>query len=165
MNALHVVLDAERRNRHLSWTELAAEINLPFRGTSSLPISVTTIKNMLTKRSVTSAVVLQILRWLGRTPESFLSGRNTAAAPSESLPVVGPHRILRFDTRAMYAALNAERTRKGMTWRQVAGELPGFTASMLANLATGPLIGFPLVMMITRWLCLPAASFVRDRGG
>jgi hypothetical protein len=29
-----------------------------------------------------------------------------------------------------------------MTWRQVADELPGFTASTLANLAEGPLIGF-----------------------
>jgi hypothetical protein len=62
MNALHAALDDERRARDLSWSELAAKINEPFKGTSSLPISVTTIKNMRTKRSVTSAVVLQILR-------------------------------------------------------------------------------------------------------
>ncbi len=164
MNALQAALDAERRARHLSWTELIAEINQPFRGTSSIPISVTTIRNMAAKRSVTSAVVLQILRWLGRTPESFLSGRNIAAPASEMLPAPGPSRILRFDTCAMHAALNAERVRRGMTWRQVADELPGFTESMLTNLAAGPLIGFPRVMMITQWLCRPAASFVRDRG-
>jgi hypothetical protein len=50
-----------------------------------------------------------------------------------------------------------------MTWRQVADEMPGFTASMLTNLAKGPLIGFPRVMIITQWLGQPAAAFVRDR--
>jgi hypothetical protein len=165
MNAFHAALDAERSARHLSWTELTAEINEPFRGTSSLPISLTTIKNMRAKRSVTSAVVLQILRWLGRTPESFLSGRDLAPTDGEMLASTGPSRILRFDTRAMHAALNAERLKRGMTWRQVAEELPGFTESMLTNLVTGPLIGFPRVMMITQWLSLPAASFVRNRDG
>jgi|ERR1700677_83392 hypothetical protein len=163
MNALHATLDAERRARHLSWAELAAEINEPFRGTSSLPISITTIKNMLAKRSVTSAVVLQVLRWLGRTPESFLSGRSFAPSASETLPDPGPARILRFDTLAMHAALDAERLSRGMKWKEVASELPGFTENTLTNLATGPLIGFPRVMMITQWLGLPAASFVRDR--
>jgi hypothetical protein len=33
---------------------------------------------------------------------------------------------------------------------------------MLTNLATGPLIGFPRVMMIPQWLGLPAANFVRE---
>jgi hypothetical protein len=163
MNALHAALDAERLARQLNWGDLAAEINKPFLGTSSTPISVTTIKNMRTKRSVTSAVVLQILRWLGRTPESFLAERTLAPAASERLPTPGPSRLLRFDTRAMHAALNAERVKRGMTWKQVAEELPGFTESTLTNLATGPLIGFPRVMLITQWLCLPAASFVRDR--
>jgi hypothetical protein len=40
--------------------------------------------------------------------------------------------------------------------------LPGFTESMLTNLSTGPLIGFPRVMILTQWLGRPAASFVRD---
>jgi hypothetical protein len=163
MHALQAALDDERRDRGLSWTELMAEINEPFQGTSSLPISMTTIRTMSAKRSVTSAVVLQVLRWLSRTPESFLAGRNAASEANEALSAAGPSRILRFDTRAMHAALHAERIRRGMTWRQVAQELPGFTESMLTNLATGPLIGFPRVMMIPQWLGVPAASFVRER--
>jgi len=162
IDALYVALDAERCARGLSWTELTTEINEPFRGTPSLPISVTTIRAMRTKRSVTSAVVLQILRWLGRTAESFLLGREPALVPGEALPPGGPSRILRFDTVAMHAALNAERVKRGMTWRQIAGELPGFTENMLRNLESGPLIGFPRVMMIPQWLGLPAASFVRE---
>jgi hypothetical protein len=60
----------------------------------------------------------------------------------------------------MHDALNRARTERGLTWRQLARELPGFTESMLTNLASGP-IGFPRVMRITRWLNRPAASFMR----
>jgi hypothetical protein len=59
-------------------------------------------------------------------------------------------------------ALDAERLKRGMKWKQGAEELPGFTESMLTNLAKGPLIGFPRVMLITQWVGRPAASFVRD---
>jgi hypothetical protein len=64
---------------------------------------------MTTKRSVTSAVLLQALRWLRRTPESFLAGRDQAPSPGEALPVAGHSQILRFDTAAIHAALDAKR--------------------------------------------------------
>jgi hypothetical protein len=163
MKRFHATLDVERSARGLSWIELTAEINKPFAGTPSIPISVATIRGVSTKSSVTSAVVLQVLRWLHRTPESFLAGRNAAPEAEETLPDPGRSRILRFDTRALYAALDAERRERGLTWKQAAGELPGFTESMLTNLSTGPLIGFPRVMTLTQWLRRPAASFVRDQ--
>jgi hypothetical protein len=161
MNALHVALDAERRARNLSWTELVDEINVPFQGTPSIPISISTIRSLHTKHSVTSAVVLQILGWLGRSPESFLGGRNLEPTLSALLPSPASSRILRFDTRALHAAVNAERAQRAMTWKQIAEELPGFTQSTLTNLANGPLIGFPRVMFLTQWLGQPAAHFVR----
>jgi hypothetical protein len=72
-------------------------------------------------------------------------------------------RILRFDTTTrIFNALNAKRLQRGMTWRQVAGELPSFTESMLSNLRSGPLIGFPRVMELTQWAGLPAVTSVRD---
>jgi hypothetical protein len=117
----------------------------------------------LKKQSVTSAVVLQVLRWLGRTPESFLYGQPCGASPNEQLPEAGMDQILRFDTREIYEALQQERLRRGLTWRQVAEELPGFTQSMLTNLVIGPLIGFPRVMILTQWLNRPAATFVKAR--
>jgi hypothetical protein len=161
MRAFHAALDAARQAKGLSWAELAAETNHPFEGTTSIPIHPATLRGMLTKRSVTSAVVLQALAWLGRTPESFLTGPNTF--PEAPLPESGVGRVLRFDTRALHAALNAQRQTKGLSWAQVAAELPGFTASMLTNLAVGPLIGFPRVMLLTQWLGRPAADFVRVR--
>jgi hypothetical protein len=161
MRALHAAMDQARDARGLTWAELTSEVNEVFEGTPSIPISAATIRDMLKKRSVTSAVVLQTLRWLRRTPESFLAGNAVAPRPDEILPEPGPGFILRFDTRAMHAELNAERIRRGMTWKQVARELPGFSEGMLTNLAAGPLIGFPRAMIIPQWLGRAAASFVR----
>jgi hypothetical protein len=131
MQGLYAALDDARRARGLSWAELVAEVNKPFEGTPSIPISVPTVRGMLNRSSVTGTVVLQILRWLGRAPESFLSGNSAAPRPGEDLTNPGPGRILRFDTRAMHSALNEERLKRGMTWKQVANELPGFSENML----------------------------------
>ncbi len=165
MAALCVSLDAARAARGLSWVELVGEINAPFKFVPSLPISPSTIRGMGGKASVTSAVVLQVLRWLGRSPESFLAGRSAPevgrGASAEALPDVGSERILRFDTKGIHAALDEARRARGLTWKLVASELPGFKADMLTNLATGPAIGFPRVMRITQWLDRPAAEFMR----
>jgi hypothetical protein len=161
MRAFHGTLDAARQARDLTWAELAVEINRPLEGTTSIPIHHATLRNMLAKRSVTGTVVLLALAWLGRTPESFLTG--STALPETPLPESGPGRVLRFDTRALHAALNAQRQVRELSWKEVAAELPGFTPSMLTNLATGPLIGFPRVMLLTQWLGQPAAHFVRVR--
>ncbi len=163
LRALHAALSSARMERGLSWTEVLAQINRAFAGTPSIPISLGTLCAMDRKSSVTSAVVLQALRWLGRTPESFLAAADQQPyfGPAQALPEPGPGRILRFDTRALHAALDACRTDAGLSWKQLAGQLPGFTPAMLTNLATGPLIGFPRVMFPTQWLHQPAAHFVR----
>src|SRR4051812_40436978 len=159
MGALCAALDDARATRGLSWTELVAELNAPFKFVPSIATSLSTIRGMGGKASVTSAVVLQVLRWLARSPESFLQGRPPAAgadASAEARPDVGPQRILRFDTKRLHSALDEARRERGLTWRQVAGELPGFKEGMLTNLATGPAIGFPRVTRITQWLGRPA---------
>jgi hypothetical protein len=164
MRALCTALEDARAARGLSWTALVAEMNAPFKFVPSIPTSLSTIRGMGGRASVTSAVVVQVLRWLGRSPESFLKGRPPPTgvdASAEALPDVGPQRILRFDTKRIHAALEEARREGGLTWRQVAGELPGFKEGMLTNLATGPAIGFPRVMRITQWLGRPAAEFIR----
>lgn len=165
MQALYRALDEARLARGLTWAALAAEINKPFEGTRLIPIVVGTLRGMNKKSSVTSGVVLQVLRWLGRPPESFLSGSSANSAAGKDLPEPGPMRILYFDTRAMHAALDAERTKRGLTWKQVAAQMPGFTEAMLRNLASGPLIGFPRAMLIPQWLGRPATDFVRIERG
>lgn len=161
LKSFHHVLDQRRRQRGLTWSELAAEVNRPFAGLSSIPISVGTIRGIATKSSVTSAVVLQLLRWMGDAPESFLQTSPREPLIHERLPHAESNQILRFDTRALYDALDKARMEHRLTWQEVAGELPGFTSSMLTNLKSAPLIGFPRVMLLTQWLGSPAADFVR----
>lgn len=115
MRPFHAELDEQRRRRGLSWTELAAELNRPFETTPSIPISPGTLRDMLKKRSVTSAVVLQVLRWMGRTPESFLSGAARSISPDEQMPEAGQDRVLGLDTRAIDDALEHQRRSKGLT--------------------------------------------------
>lgn len=163
MLRFHAELDAARQARGFTWAGLAADINIAFDGTPSIPINPSTLRTMPHKNSVTSAVVLQTLRWLRRAPEEFLAGTGEPVAADTKLPEPGAGRVLRLDTVALHAALDAERVRRGLTWKQVSAELPNFTPGMLTNLAGGPLIGFPRVMFLSQWLGVPLARFVRDR--
>jgi hypothetical protein len=104
--------------------------------------------------------VLQMLRWLNRTPESFVPGHEQAMDAGAGFPDVAPHQVLRFDTKKLYAALDARRGERGMTWRQVAAEI-GVGASTLTRLAKGGRAAFPGVMRIVTWLGRPAADFTR----
>jgi hypothetical protein len=116
---------------------------------------------MRERRTLEGDGVLQMLCWLNRSPESFLPGRNGESTAGERRPEVGPSQILRFDTRALYTALDARRAERGMTWRQVADEIGGVAAANLTGLAKGGRIGFPGVMRLVAWVSQPAASFTR----
>ena len=145
----------------MSWVAVTREINDLFRSVPARPISASTVTGMRGRRVVEGNGVLQMLVWLGRTPESFTSGRDRVALENEILPRVGPSQILRFDTQAIYAALDAQRAERGMLWREVAAEIGGVTATSLTRLAHGGRVGFPGVMSIVEWLALPVASFTR----
>lgn len=149
--------------RRLTWRDLASEVNeTAMRGGSSRPraISASTITSLRHKPVAEGDGVLQMLRWLGRTPESLVPGHPLADAPEATLPDVGPDRILRWDIRALHRALEARRAERGLTWPQVAREI-GCGPAQLTGLARAQRVGFPGVMRILRWLDRPAASFTR----
>jgi hypothetical protein len=101
---------------------------------------------------------MQALRWLGRSPESFVPGLRET--PEDALPGDDTGRPV-LDTRAIYLAMNDRRAEQGLTWRDLAGELgPGFSPGMLTRLADGTHIGFPRVTRIFQWLGRPAAQFI-----
>jgi hypothetical protein len=154
---LSEALDARRRELGLTWQELAMQVtDRPSRG-SDRRIAASTFKGMSQRSSVRDTVVLQALRWLGRTPESFVPGlRETSKHPLPDDDTGRPA----LDTRAIYLAVNDRRARQGLTWREVAAEIgPGFSPGMLTRLAGGTGIGFPRVMRIFRWLGRPVAEF------
>jgi hypothetical protein len=120
-------------------------------------ISASTLTGMRDRGAVEGDGVLQMLRWLGRAPESFMPG----AAATASLPPGRPDQIFRFDTKAIHAAVEKRRVEHGLTWQQVANQLPGFSVASLKRLSEGGRTAFPHVARIARWLGVPVASFTR----
>ena len=102
-----------------------------------------------------------MLLWLGRTPESFVTGIDPGEVETAPLERVGTDRILRFDTKAIYAALDSQRGERNMTWKQVAEEIGGIAPSGLTRLADGGRTAFPDIMRIAAWLGRPVASLTR----
>jgi len=159
--ALHGALDAERQARGLSWQQLAREISAPFRRLPSRPINPSTLSGLRSHRAIEGDGVLQMLRWLNRAPESFVPGDACAHPQRAMLPDVGPTQILRFDTRKIYAMLDARRAERALTWTQVARDIGDASAAGLRRYANGGRTGFPQVTRIAAWLEVPVASLTR----
>jgi hypothetical protein len=160
LGALYAALDAQRRTRGLSWAQTAREISGRPERSGPHQISPSTITSTRTKAVAEGDSVLQMLRWLNRTPESFVPGHEASDAVDARLPEIPPYLVLRFNTRRLHAALNAQRIERALTWAEVAYEA-GLTVSMLTHLAKGGRTGFPHVMRMARWLGRPAAAFTR----
>lgn len=155
--ALSDALDARRSELGLTWQQLAIQVTDRPSRASDRRIAASTFKAMSQRRSVRDTVVLQALRWLGRTPESFVPGLRETAEQAIPENYTGRPAL---DTRAIYLAINDRRAERGLTWREVAAELgPGFSPGMLTRLAGGTEIGFPRVMRIFQWLERPVAEF------
>ncbi|MGH2812231.1 MAG: hypothetical protein ACRDI1_05910 [Actinomycetota bacterium] len=159
VNALFTALDSERRARSLSWNGLTREINALFRDVPCHPIATSTITGLKGKREVIGNAALQMLVWLDRTPESFLPVHEDSANPEEVLPRLGPNRILRFDTRAIFRAIDAVRVERDLSWRQVAEEIGDVRAEQLTRLGKGAGIGVVAAGRIAQWIGRPVASF------
>jgi len=157
--AVYAALDAQRQARGLTWQQTMKEINGSFGRTPNRPISTSTVTSMRTKSVAEGDGVLQMLRWLDRSPESFIPGHRETS--EERLPPVRPNQVLRFDTRKLHAALDARRVERRMTWKEVAGEIGGTGASSLTHLSRGGRTGFPFVARIAAWLGRPVADFTR----
>jgi hypothetical protein len=157
LKALYAAIEEQRRSRDLTWSAVGREVN---RGiTVRHPIASSTITGLRTKAVAEGDGILQMLLWLGRTPESFVSGFPDADAARFQLSGRTDGQILRWDATALHAALNTKRQAEKMTWQVVANEIGGFTPRMLTNLAKGGRVGFPGVMRLTAWLGQPAAAF------
>jgi len=161
VDALFRTLDDERSARGLTWPQLAREIGAPFKGLPSRPIATSTLRGMRERRAIEGDGVLQVLRWLKQTPERFVPGDRDGRPEPAPLPDVGAYQILRFDTRRIYALLDARRSERAIPWTQVAREIGGINAAGLTRFASGGRTAFPQVIRIARWLQVPVASLTR----
>lgn len=160
LRALYAALDAQRRARGLSWSEATCEIRRQPGRAAGHSLSPSTVKGVGARRVAEGDGVLQMLVWLGRTPESFVPGCEVPEDAGARLPVLPPHQTLRFDTKKLHAAVDLRRAQRQMTWAAVAAEL-GLGAASLTRLALGGRTSFPQVMRITAWLGRAAAEFTR----
>ncbi len=162
VRALYDAIDAQRAARGLSWKEVAAEVSE--RCTRLRPIALSTIIGLKDQPRGEGDGILQMLVWLRRTPESFIPGVADPRSACFVNPTLAPGEILRWDTRALHAAIDVRRRARESTWGETARELSGFTPGMLTTLAKGGRIGFPRVMRLVLWLGEPAATFTRVDG-
>src|SRR5262245_26035308 len=160
---LYEAIEAQRIQRGLSWRQVAdeiwnqsAELNQRRR---DHPISVSTLTGIAQRGDCTCQHALFVLRWLGRTPESFLSPSPNDSADS-ALPSVGPDERLRWDLPALYEALNARRVERQLTWQELARRLR-CTANQLTGIRKARFaIRMTLAMRIVQWLEQPAGRFI-----
>jgi hypothetical protein len=159
-HALYLALDARRVERGLSWGAVAREITARGGGPVGR-LSRATLTGLPSRRFVEGDGVLAMLRWLDRTPESFMDGVVEPDAPHYRLPSA-PGKVLRFDTITLHAALDTTRQSRGLTWEELARQISGASATGLQRLGERlGRIGFPQVGRLTRWLDQPTADFVR----
>jgi hypothetical protein len=159
LKALYDALDQRRAALDMTWAAATRAINR--HTTEGHPIATSTIAGLRTRAVAEGDGVLQMLLWLDRTPESFVPGVVEADAERYQLRRVAEPQVLRWDTKALYAAMDEHRRARGLTWKHVAREVGGFTPAMLTALAKGGRAGFPGVMRLVRWLDQPASSFTR----
>ena len=166
LRALYNALDEQRIARGLSWAEATRQMNgladpsNRHAASKGHALSASTVRATRIRTMAEGDGVLQMLRWLNRSPESFLPNCDLANATPAQLPDVPPGGVLRFDTKQLYSAINARRQEQNMTWRDAACQI-GVAAASLQHLSRGGRTSFPQVMRILHWLGRRAAEFTR----
>jgi hypothetical protein len=157
VQALGEALDARRIELGLSWKELAFQATERPNRRSERRIAPSTFQGLAKRKAGRDTVVLQALRWLGRTPESFVPGLPERAG--EMVPDDDSGRPA-LDNPAIYLALDEKRAAEGLLWTDVADQLgPAFSAAKLKGLDGGPGYHFPQAMRICQWIGRPVAEF------
>ena len=69
--------------------------------------------------------------------------------------------MVRFDSKALSAALDAQRVARGMTWTQVAAAT-GVSAATITRTRAGGRLEVDGMLAMVRWLGVPVEKFVRE---
>jgi hypothetical protein len=160
---LYDAMEAQRADRGLSWRQVAAELweqsDVLNASRRDHPISASTLTGIATRHDCTCQHALFILRWLGRTPESFLVPQPPAREETR-LPVVGRDQRLRWDLAALAQRLDERRQERGLTWKALATELRCSSHQAQGLRTIRYAIGMRLAMRIVQWVEQPAAAFI-----
>ena len=67
----------------------------------------------------------------------------------------------RFDSKALYGALDARRQSRGLSWRQVATEM-GVGVATISRTQRGGRLEVDGMLAMVAWLGVPVEEFVRE---
>jgi Ser/Thr protein kinase RdoA (MazF antagonist) len=162
-SALYSALDDKRTALGLSWPKVADQLwelsSVLNERRDDHPISPSTLTKLAKSPHTSCQHALFMLRWLGRTPESFLEGA-TGDDERYALPAAGPDRRLRWALKLLYATMDEKRRQDGLTWADLAAIL-ACSPNQLTGLRTAKFAtGMDLAMRIVQWIGRPAADFV-----
>ena len=71
--------------------------------------------------------------------------------------------MIRFDSKGLYDALDAQRVVRRMTWAQVAKET-GVSAATMTRTRSGGRLEVDGMLAMVRWLGVPVETYVRESG-
>jgi transcriptional regulator with XRE-family HTH domain len=71
--------------------------------------------------------------------------------------------MIRFDTMALYRALDEQRRVRGLTWDQLAAEV-GVSSATVRRTQFGGRMEVDGMLAMVYWLAVPVETFVRDGG-
>jgi hypothetical protein len=163
VRALYSALDGKRDSLGINWQSVAKQLwdlssDLNDRRRDH-PISPSTLTNMAKSPRISCQHALFMLRWLGRTPESFLKGANVDDERF-TLPLAGSDYRLRWALSLLYNSMDEKRRQDGLTWTALAAIL-ACSPNQLTGLRTAKFAtNMDLAMRIVQWMGRPAAEFV-----
>ena len=151
--ALVAALDAQRIARHMTWAEVA----------QAIAVSESAMREIADREVVETDDVLQMTRWLGLNIESFVGEAKDRVLGPEPGDHRSTGRLLHFDTRALYAAVDAARKAQGLSWQAVSEQVGSkrATAHMLMGLQKAQRIDLYTMLAIVRWLGSHTSKFTR----
>ena len=166
VDAFSAAFDARRRDLGLGLYELADEL---WEQSADLnaqrmdhPLCGGAVSRMHARGATSCQYGCFMLRWLGRSPEDFLSagsstsGKQGCRTPDRTGDSVGICRNCMPRLRLAPPELR-------LTWVEVAREID-CTPSRLTKLRTARLADMDLAMRVTQWLRRPAADFIHPSG-
>jgi hypothetical protein len=113
---------------------------------------------MARRRAVNANVVMAALRWLDRTPESFIDGHADASSQPH-LPADLPSGFYRmWNLAELLRAIDLRRGRR--PWTEIGREIRVPTTLLRGLTSAERFVSFPEIMRITQWLNRPLPDFI-----
>jgi transcriptional regulator with XRE-family HTH domain len=154
-------IDARRRSRGLTWAQVASETHVA-----------TSTARPKSGADMEVDGVMWLLQWLGIPFAAFVQDPKLEptndvprfAAPLDGLPAGAPRwtSYRRFDTAALFDALDSKRGTGDMSWMDVAAEVdsPSVLANTLRSFAKGGRTTLSRLVPVLSWLGVEAEEFL-----